>query len=90
MATKRKEPDYSYIHRELARSDVNLTLLWTEYCSTCNAEDAMSYMYSLFCDKYRHWVHISKANMRIRHKPGETMQVDWTGTTLQYQEYDHW
>ena len=24
--------DYSYIHKELARPGVNLTLLWTEYC----------------------------------------------------------
>lgn len=34
----RKEPDYSYIHRELAKPGVNLTLLRTEYYSTCNAE----------------------------------------------------
>lgn len=86
MATKRKEPDYSYIHRELARPGVNLTLLWTEYCSTCNAEGVIPYMYSQYCDKYRHWAHVTKATMRIRHKPGETMQVDWAGTTLQYQD----
>ena len=86
MATKRKEPDYTYIHRELARPGVNLTLLWTEYCSTCNAEGVMPYMYSQFCDKYRHWAHVTKATMRIKHKPGEAMQVDWAGTTLQYQD----
>ena len=86
MATKRKEPDYTYIHRELARPGVNLTLLWTEYCSTCNAEGVMPYMYSQFCDKYRHWAHVTKATMRIKHKPGEVMQVDWAGTTLQYQD----
>ena len=27
----RVEPDYSYIHKELAKSGVNLSLLWTEY-----------------------------------------------------------
>lgn len=26
-------PDVTYIHRELARSGVNLTRLWTEYCT---------------------------------------------------------
>ena len=26
------EPDYPYIHRELARSGVTLSLLWEEYC----------------------------------------------------------
>lgn len=32
----RKEPDYSYIHRELAKPGGNLTLLWSEYCNECN------------------------------------------------------
>ena len=26
------EPDYPYIHRELAKPGVTLTLLWEEYC----------------------------------------------------------
>lgn len=80
----RKEPDYNYIHRELAKPGVNLTLLWTEYCSTCDSEGNTPYMYSQFCDKYRHWAHITKATMRIHHKPGEVMQVDWAGTTIKY------
>ena len=25
-------PDYAYIHAELARKSVNLTILWEEYC----------------------------------------------------------
>lgn len=82
----RKEPDYSYIHRELAKPGVNLTLLWTEYCSTCNVEGNTPYMYSQFCDKYRRWARVTKATMRIKHKPGEVMQVDWSGTTIQYQD----
>lgn len=82
----RKEPDYSYIHKELAKSGVNLTLLWTEYCSTCNAEGNIPYMYSQFCDKYRRWARVTKATMRIKHKPDEVMQVDWTGTTIPYQD----
>lgn len=32
----RREPDYSYIHKELAKPGVNLTLLWTEYCAECH------------------------------------------------------
>lgn len=82
----RKEPDYNYIHKELAKPGVNLTLLWTEYCSTCNAEGNTPYMYSQFCDKYRQWARVTKATMRIKHKPGEAMQVDWAGTTIQYQD----
>ncbi len=80
----RKEPDYVYVHKELARPGVNLTLLWTEYCSECNAQGNTPYMYSQFCDKYRHWAHITKATMRIKHKPGDAMQVDWAGTPIKY------
>ena len=49
----RKAPGYSYIHRELAKLGVNLSLLWTEYYSTCSVEGNTPCMYSQFCDKYR-------------------------------------
>jgi transposase len=84
VVNPRKEPDYSYIHKELARPGVNLTLLWTEYCCECNANGIAPYMYSQFCDKYRHWARLTKATMRINHKPGDAMQVDWAGTTIKY------
>lgn len=80
----RKEPDYNYIHKELARPGVNLTLLWTEYCAECNSSGRTPYMYTQFCDKYRDWARITKATMRINHKPGDAMQVDWAGTTIPY------
>lgn len=80
----RKEPDYNYIHKELAKPGVNLTLLWTEYCSDCYASKLIPYMYTQFCDKYRKWARLTKATMRITHKPGDAMQVDWAGTTIPY------
>lgn len=80
----RKEPDYSYIHKELAKPGVNLTLLWTEYCSDCYASKLTPYMYTQFCDKYRKWARLTKVTMRITHKPGDAMQVDWAGTTIPY------
>ena len=82
----RKAPGYHYIHKELAKPGMNLTLLWTEYCSTCNTEGTTPYMYSQFCEKYRRWARVTKATMRIQHKPGEVMQVDWAGTTIPYQD----
>ena len=80
----RKEPDYSYIHRELAKPGVNLSLLCTDYCSTCSAEGNIPYMYFQFCNIYRRWTRLTKATMRLRHKAGEAMQVDWAGTTIPY------
>ena len=53
VVNPRKKPDYSYIHKELAKPGVNLTLLWTEYCSDYYASKLTLYMYTQFCDKYR-------------------------------------
>lgn len=78
------EPDYSYIHKELSKKGVTLTLLWNEYCERCRANGAIPYMSTQFCDKYRRWAKVTKATMRINHKPGETMQVDWAGGTIPY------
>lgn len=77
------EPDFQYIHRELAKPGVNLTLLWTEYCNRCEQDRTTPYMYTQFCERYRHWARLSKATMRIQHKPGDVMQVDWAGNTLE-------
>ena len=39
-------------------------------------------MTTQFGDKYRALARITKATMRIHHKPGDAMQVDWAGDTL--------
>lgn len=78
----RKEPDYGYIHNELAKSGVSLSLLWNEYCEDCHSTKHTPYMYSQFCNKYRKWARLTKAMMHIHHKPGDTMQVDWAGSTI--------
>ena len=76
------EPDYSYIHSELAKSGVNMTLLWEEYCQTCHTNGKTPYQYTQFCEKYRRWARVIKATMRIQHKPGDAMEVDWAGDTI--------
>ena len=78
----RRIPDYEYIHKELARSGVTLTLLWAEYAAVCHAEHAVPYQFSQFCEKYRDWARVTKATMRITRKPGDIMEVDWAGNTL--------
>ena len=75
-------PDYEWIHRELAKTGVTLTLLWGEYCTKVRNDGGVPYMYTQFGDKYRKWARITKATMRITHKPGDAMQVDWAGDPL--------
>lgn len=76
------QPDFPLIHNELARKGVTLTLLWEEYCQRVRNDNGVPYMYTQFCDKYRRWARITKATMRITHKPGDAMQVDWAGDPL--------
>ncbi|MCL4439561.1 MAG: hypothetical protein M1609_02890 [Firmicutes bacterium] len=74
----RPEPDWNYIHRELKRKHVTLTLLWHEY----KKEHPDGIMYSQFCDKYRQWHKVSNLSMPQRHKAGEKLFVDWAGDTV--------
>ena len=75
-------PDFAYIHKELARTGVNLTLLHEEYKNKCLAEGTVPYRYTQFCELYRRWAKVTKATMRIKHKPGDKTEVDWAGDTL--------
>ena len=75
-------PNFQWIHTELARKGVTLTLLWDEYCRMVRSTDGVPYMYTQFCEKYRRWARVTKATMRITHKPGDAMQVDWAGDPL--------
>ncbi len=79
--TDRKLPDCDYIHREMGKSGVTLSLLWHEYCEECRTKGELPLMYSQFCRYYRKHAAITKATLRIRRKPGESLEVDWAGKT---------
>ncbi|MBS6938143.1 MAG: transposase [Lachnospiraceae bacterium] len=78
----RRLPDYEYVYNELAKPGVTLSLLWAEYCAKCEAEYTIPYQHSQFNDKYHAYAASKKATLRIKRKPGETMEVDWVGDTL--------
>ena len=79
---ERKLPDYEYVYKELAKPGVTLTLLWAEYCASCEAEHVIPYQSTQFNDKYHAYAASKKATLRIHHKPGEKMEVDWAGDPL--------
>jgi transposase len=76
-----KMPDLEYVHKELAKSGVTLTLLWNEYFEQCRMESARPLMYSAFCQQYQQFAAKHKATAHVEHKPGERMEVDWAGDT---------
>lgn len=79
LPSTRKRPDCEYLHKEMAKSGVTLSLLWNEYCESCRLSNEIPLMYSQFCYYYQQYVTKTKATMHISHKPGEQMEVDWAG-----------
>lgn len=77
----RKIPDCENIHRELAKSGVTLSLLWSEYCEVCRLNQEIPLKYTQYCNYYRKYAAVTKATMHIQRKPGEQMEVDWAGQT---------
>jgi transposase len=71
-------PDWSLIHTELRRKSVTLRLLWVEY----REAHADGYGYSQFCELYRRWARRLKPSMRLSHKGGEKLFVDYAGQTV--------
>jgi transposase len=74
----RPEPDPEYIHRELKRKHVTLTLLWYEYKQA--HPDGL--MFSQYCERYRKWRGSLDISMHQDHKAGEKMFVDWAADTF--------
>jgi transposase len=71
-------PDFSYIHAELKKKGVTLTLLWEEYL----ANNPDGYRYTQFCHHYHAWRGHITPSMRQIHKAGEKMFVDFAGATI--------
>jgi transposase len=75
-------PDYGYVHSQLKRAGVTLTLLWEEY-TAANAGAAL-YRYSQFADRYRQYVASLRRSMRQVHRAGEKLFIDYAGQTVPY------
>ena len=69
------EPDWQLIHAELRRKSVTRRLLWLEY----REAHPGGYGYSYFCELYRLWARKLDPPMRLSHKAGEKMFVDYAG-----------
>ena len=76
---ERKMPDFDYVHKELRKKGVTRKLLWNEYVNDCKSAGVRPYLYTQFC----HYIILDEqkrnATMRLHHKPGEKIEVDWAG-----------
>jgi len=71
-------PDWSLVHTELRKKGVTLRLLWMEY----REAHPDGYGYSQFCTLYREWAKRLRPSMRLSHKGGEKVFVDYAGQTV--------
>lgn len=76
------DPDWSYIHKELAKTGVTLKLLHAEYVDRQKSR-ALPYMgYDRFCKRYKSYTVSQNITSRVGHKAGRVMEVDWSGPTM--------
>jgi len=88
VRTSYQKPDYDYIHSEMAKSGVTLSLLWLEYCEQCRESGRIPYKHTQFYKYYQDFVYKTKATMHLEHKPGEIMEVDWAGQKVEIIDTD--
>ena len=77
------QPDWDKVHRELARVGVTLKLLHGEYVDACRAKSETAMGYDRFCKTYQRHMLVIGAASRVGHKAGQTVEVDWSGKTMQ-------
>lgn len=78
------QPDCEWIHEELAKPGVTLTLLHREYTEKCREDGRLPYQYTQFCHVYRQYARRAKATLRIVHKPGVSAEMDWAGDIIRF------
>jgi transposase len=77
-AVERPMPNWEDVHRDLSRRGVTLRLLWQEY----REKYPDGYGRSQFQEHYRRWNQSHTTSMRLPHKGGEALEVDYAGMTL--------
>lgn len=79
------QPDFAAIDEQLSKyRGITLMILWEEYAKKCADAGRKAYMYSFFSQQYREWKNVSDLSLKITHVPGDKMEVDWAGTTMEY------
>jgi transposase len=73
------EPDFAALAKELARKGVTRKLLWCEYAQR---HPGQALAYAQFCARFAAFERRTDPVMRLVHKPGARMFVDYAGLTM--------
>lgn len=77
--SSRQLPVWLDIDAELSKKGVTKQLLWLEYQAAVE-DNALGY--SQFCELYRQWKQQQRRSMRMEHKAGEKLFIDFCGPTV--------
>lgn len=77
--SRRPEPAWGDVARELRRKGMTLELLWEEYRGT----EPEGYSYSQFCERFRRYRKAIDVTMRQVHIAGDKLFVDYSGQTVE-------
>ena len=75
---QRPIPNWEEVQRELSRRGVTLMLLWQEY----REKHPDGYGRTQFFEHYGRWNRAHTTTMRLPHKAGEVMEVDYAGMSV--------
>lgn len=73
------EPDFAALSKELARKGVTRKLLWREYAQQHSGQ---ALAYAQFCARFAAFERRTDPVMRLTHKPGSRLFVDYSGLTM--------
>ena len=78
------DPDYEHVHEELKKPGVTLKLLYEEYTDRCKRNGEFPMGKTKFNEGYAEHTIANRLTNHLLHKPGECVEVDWSGPTMRY------
>ena len=79
------QPDHAAIQEQLDKhKGLTIAIVWEEYAAECFAAGKTPYMYSYFAQMHREWQSASDLSLKVPHVPGDRMEVDWAGMTMEW------
>lgn len=81
LQTKKRVPDWAYIHNQLQAKHQCRVQIWEEYCRISPVD---AYSYSQFNKLYHDYCKTIDLSMRQTYEPGDVCFVDFAGKRLSY------
>lgn len=79
------QPDHAAIQEQLDKHrGLTIAIVWEEYAAECVAAGKVPYMYSYFAQMHREWQSASDLSLKVPHVPGDRMEVDFAGMTMEW------